>query len=85
MQPIRLAALLAALLLAGASAGAAETIDYPGLGTVAILQPAGTPRQFVVLVSGDGGWNLGVVGMAERLVGEGAFVAGVDILQMGKR
>ena len=85
MKLFRFPARLAALLLMCASAGAAETIDYPGLGPVTIYQPAGTPRQFVVFVSGDGGWNLGVLSMAEHLVAEGAFVAGVDIVQMGKR
>ena len=85
MKPVRFPVLLAALLLVCASAGATETIDYPGLGQVAIYQPAGSPRQFVVFVSGDGGWNLGVVSMAQHLVAEGAFVAGVDIVQMGKR
>lgn len=84
MKPVRSTAIFAALLLMCASAGATETIDYPGLGPVAIYRPAGTPKQVVIFVSGDGGWNLGVVGMAEHLVAEGAFVAGVDIVQMGK-
>jgi type IV secretory pathway VirJ component len=85
MKTTRLAVLLGALMLTCPSAEAVETIDYPGLGPVAIYQPAGTPKQVVVFVSGDGGWNLGVVSMAEHLVAEGAFVAGVDITQMGKR
>jgi type IV secretory pathway VirJ component len=85
MKNFRLAALACALMLVGASAGAAETIEYPGLGPVTIYQPAGAPTQVVVFVSGDGGWNLGVVSMARHLVAAGAFVAGVDITQMGKR
>ena len=33
----------------------------------------------VLFISGDGGWNLGVVDMAERLRDAGALVAGIDI------
>jgi type IV secretory pathway VirJ component len=33
----------------------------------------------VLFVSGDGGWNLGVVPMARRLQSEGALVVGIDI------
>jgi type IV secretory pathway VirJ component len=33
----------------------------------------------VLFVSGDGGWNLGVVAMAQRLRDRGALVAGIDI------
>jgi type IV secretory pathway VirJ component len=74
-----------ALALLAASTTGAETIESAALGSVTIYQPAGTPKEFVIFVSGDGGWNLGVVGMAQHLVAEGAFVAGVDINQMGKR
>jgi len=33
----------------------------------------------VLFASGDGGWNLGVVGMAERLRDQGALVVGFDV------
>ncbi|MDE2149594.1 MAG: DUF3096 domain-containing protein [Gammaproteobacteria bacterium] len=45
---------------------------------VAIYQPAGTPRSFVLFLSGDGGWNLGVVSMAQALAARGALVAGIN-------
>ncbi len=85
MNLVRGVVLIGTLLLTCAGVRAAETIDYPGLGPVAIYRPAGAPQQVVIFVSGDGGWNLGVVSMAQHLVAEGAFVAGVDITQMGKR
>jgi len=37
------------------------------------------PRDVVLFISGDGGWNLGVIAMARRLAGQGAVVAGIDI------
>ena len=42
-------------------------------------QPAGVPRcPSVVLLSGDGGWALGVVSWAEAMAADGHEVVGVD-------
>ena len=72
MNLVRRVVLIGTLLLACAGIRAAETIDYPGLGPVAIYRPAGAPQQVVIFVSGDGGWTLGVVSMAQHLVAVGA-------------
>lgn len=72
-------------MLACATAWAANTLDYPGLGTVTIERPAGAPRQVALFLSGDGGWNKGVVDMARHLVDEGVLVAGVDVTQMERQ
>ena len=78
-------ALLAATL-AGMSALDAGTLPQaetlaavPSFGAVTVYRPAGLPKQVVLFISGDGGWNLGVVGMANRLREAGALVAGIDI------
>ena len=55
------------------------TIAMPTFGTVTIYQPDTSPQEVVLFLSGDGGWNLGVVGMAQRLRREGALVVGIDI------
>jgi type IV secretory pathway VirJ component len=73
------------LTILSAPAMGAETIEYPALGSLTLYQPAQPATEFVIFVSGDGGWNLGVVDMAQHLVDQGAFVVGVDIRQMGKR
>jgi type IV secretory pathway VirJ component len=57
----------------------AEVLDVPGVGKVSLYAPQGEPTQVVLFVSGDGGWNLGVIPMAERLRDLGALVAGIDI------
>lgn len=83
----RLAAVLACgvVLFAGrAGAQAPETIQVPGAGTVAIQRPAGEVRQVVLFVSGDGGWNQGVVDMARHLSEAGALVAGIDVRSLLK-
>lgn len=56
-----------------------ESLAVQGFGQVSLYAPIGTPSQVVLFVSGDGGWNLGVVPMAEALRDRGALVVGVDI------
>lgn len=58
------------------------TLRVPGLGEVTLYRPDGEVREVVVFLSGDGGWNHGVVDMAQRLRGEGALVAGVDVRKL---
>lgn len=79
MRSALLAVVLAGLASVAVAGPPTETLAVRGLGTVAVYAPAGTPREVVLFVSGDGGWNLGVVAMAERLRDEGALVAGIDI------
>ena len=62
-----------------AAAQQAETMAAPTFGSVTIYRSPGTPKQVVLFVSGDGGWNLGVVAMAEQLRDAGALVVGIDI------
>ncbi|MGE0454962.1 MAG: AcvB/VirJ family lysyl-phosphatidylglycerol hydrolase [Vicinamibacteria bacterium] len=64
---------------ARAAAPAAEAFAFGEFGQVRVYAPAGPPSQVVLFVSGDGGWNLGVVDMAARLRAAGALVAGIDI------
>ena len=60
------------------AASAAQTLIVPTFGKVTIYQPDTSPQQVVLFLSGDGGWNLGVIGMAERLRRAGALVVGID-------
>ena len=84
-RPMRAAAatLLVLLLAAGspamAGAGPGEVISFGRFGDVVVNRPQTPARDFVLFVSGDGGWNLGVVAMAQRLTAQGAIVAGIDI------
>jgi type IV secretory pathway VirJ component len=50
-------------------------------GKVTVYIPEGTPKSVAIFLSGDGGWNLGVIGMARALTDMGAVVIGVDIRQ----
>ena len=57
----------------------AESWSYGSFGTVVLYAPDGPPKSVALYVSGDGGWNLGVVSMAETLRQQGALVVGIDI------
>ncbi len=71
--------LVAALALAAQSVEAQEHVSHGRFADVALYRPASEPKSFVLFLSGDGGWNQGVDGMARALAGEGALVAGVDV------
>jgi type IV secretory pathway VirJ component len=63
-----------------------ETRKLPGFGDVAVYRPAelSAAHGVVLFVSGDGGWNLGVVDMARRLAPR-AIVAGLSMPAWQKR
>jgi type IV secretory pathway VirJ component len=48
-------------------------------GSVNVYIPEGQPRSVAIFVSGDGGWELGVITMARALARLGAVVIGVDV------
>jgi type IV secretory pathway VirJ component len=71
---------LVTLTAAGtAAAQPAETWHAPSFGPVTIYRGTAPPRGVVLFVSGDGGWNRGVVDMAHRLRDAGALVVGIDV------
>ena len=78
---IATAAIIAGLMMPAIDAAGQQTesLKVPTFGTVTIYRGSVPPQQVVLFVSGDGGWNLGVVGMAEQLRDAGALVVGIDI------
>lgn len=70
---------LALFALGGIAQASDSTMQAGRFGTVSIVSPAGAAQSVAIFVSGDGGWNLGVVGMAQHLADAGALVVGVDI------
>ncbi len=56
----------------------AEVFTYERFGKVSVYRGRAEPREVVLFLSGDGGWKLGVLSMARRLVAQGALVAGID-------
>jgi type IV secretory pathway VirJ component len=62
-----------------AVASEGERIGIGRFGEVVVYRPATKPSSVVLFVSGDGGWHLGVVGMAQHMVEAGSIVVGIDM------
>jgi type IV secretory pathway VirJ component len=58
---------------------AAEVIAHGRFEQVRVYRPMGAPRQFVLFLSGDKGWNASAARQAGLLAKHGAMVAGVDL------
>ena len=56
-----------------------QRMSYGPFGEVVIYRPKGTVKSVALFVSGDGGWNMGVVEMGRHLVEMDAAVVGIDI------
>jgi type IV secretory pathway VirJ component len=65
--------------MGAAWAAPAPPFEFGRFGEVSIYRGSMPPRDVVLFVSGDGGWNLGVISMARRLTKNGAVVAGIDV------
>jgi len=76
---IFIASVLGSLPMSSARA-AESTVAFERFGTVHLYSGDGAaPKQIVLFVSGDGGWNQGVVDMARELATGDVLVAGIDI------
>ncbi len=61
-------------------------LNFPPVGTVTVYGNMTTPAEVVLFISGDGGWNLGVVDMAKALAQDGqTLVVGIDIVKYYKK
>ena len=56
-----------------------EFLSFGRFGKVTLYRESQHPSQVVLFVSGDGGWNKGVIDMAEALASLDAVVVGIDI------
>lgn len=79
LQAIRYRDLQAALARLGAEHLLLALLCYGPFGEVAVYPPAGKATSIALFISGDGGWNPGVVGMARHLTDMHAIVVGIDI------
>ena len=74
----------AAPAIPAAAAAAEQAHDARELGAgrfgvVHVYVPAGKPQSVAIFLSGDGGWELGVINMARAVRDMGAVVIGVDV------
>jgi type IV secretory pathway VirJ component len=71
--------LLCLALFTPRAGSAAEVIAHGRFEQVRVYRPMGAPRQFVLFLSGDNGWNAAAARQAGLLAKHGAMVAGVDL------
>ena len=57
----------------------AATLTVPTFGSVSLYQPAASPSEVVLLVSGDAGVSAEVVAIAEQLRSRGVLVVAIDL------
>ena len=62
-----------------------EKVAFGRFGHITLYRQSPRPSQVVLFVSGDGGWNLGVIDMARALSSLDALVVGIDITGYLKR
>ena len=62
-----------------ATAADEESLRFGLFGNVFIYRQSPNPSHVILFISGDGGWNLGVVDMAKTLSSHDALVVGLDI------
>ena len=81
MQRMLFACLTFLVVWAGlvSQADATETLRFGRFGEVTLYHKTPQPTHVVLFVSGDGGWNLGVINMARNLANLDALVVGIDI------
>ncbi|HEX5364871.1 MAG TPA: AcvB/VirJ family lysyl-phosphatidylglycerol hydrolase [Gallionella sp.] len=80
MTRILIAALLVLITGQALAADVRESTDSFGpFGTLHIYTTAAQPKHMTLFVSGDGGWNLGVIDMARSLAQQDSMVVGIDI------
>lgn len=58
-----------------------DSLNVPVFGKVYIYNRATTPRNVILMISGDAGWKSGVIGFSQAFSEMDALVIGVDILQ----
>ncbi len=79
MKPLNLFLFLLAVLCATACEAPTETLSHGLFKEVRIYRPQrGEVKQFVLFLSGDGGWSAATENMSRVLTQSGAMVAGID-------
>jgi type IV secretory pathway VirJ component len=84
MKKILILLVLLHLLPSKALPSGVDSLVYGAFGKVYIYKPAAEPAAIVLFVSGDGGWNEGVVDMAGIMSSMNAVVIGIDIVRYYK-
>src|SRR3984957_11723567 len=78
MRVLLLLGLVACALMAACAPHAPSVLAHGRFKAVTVYHPSGNVREVVLLLSGDGGWQLDTDRMAKVLQAHGALVLGID-------
>lgn len=83
MKRLFLVIVVAACFVSESAANGIEEdhIEFGPFGPLTVYRQSYQPSHVVLFVSGDGGWNLGVIEMARDLASLDAMVVGIDIVR----
>jgi len=83
MKRLFLVIVFAACFVSESAANGIEEdhIEFGPFGPLTVYRQSYQPSHVVLFVSGDGGWNLGVIEMARDLASLDAMVVGIDIVR----
>ena len=83
MKRLLLIIILAAIFVSESIAKPIEEdhIEFGPFGPLTVYSQSFQPSHVILFVSGDGGWNLGVIEMARELTSLNALVVGIDIVR----
>jgi type IV secretory pathway VirJ component len=62
-----------------------ETLTFGLFGKITLYRERPQPSHVALFVSGDGGWNLGVISMARELASLDTLVVGIDVIHFLKK
>ena len=68
------------LTVCNIASASVKTLSYGHFGKITLYSNVSHPTSVVLFVSGDGGWNLGVVDMARQLAKLDALVVGINVV-----
>jgi type IV secretory pathway VirJ component len=61
------------------NAAQVDSLKFGNFGEVYVYTPRVVPDAIVLFVSGDGGWNPGIIKIGMKMVDQGSLVVGIDI------
>lgn len=62
-----------------------QKLSHGRFANLTVYVPGATPRGFVLLLSGTGGWTPVMAGAARALAAKGAMVVGIDLAQLNQK
>jgi type IV secretory pathway VirJ component len=70
--------------ISAGSVSSRDSLDVPSFGRIYIYNKTNTPQNVIIMISGDGGWKLGIAGISQTFSEMNSLVIGIEILNYYK-